>query len=520
METWSLEQLLRLTIAEVSRRRVAVVICFIVVSLRGLVLGTVRPKSYSSAATVLAERREILTPLMEGSAVDTAERINDQERLRFYRELLFSRDIMQRVIRETGLIPEGNGNVTLEEQTIRDVTERTTLDATGPNLVRITVEDAMPDRAYELAQLFSELLVSESESEKTRESTEAFDFIDGQAREYHTKLVEAEQRLTEHRASNVDIGQGTEAAVSERISGLQGGVERNRLELREARTRVRSLEAQLSGESQVVVRETRVSQFRTRIASLQEEIAVLRLRYTDTYPDIVNLKYQIADLEKALQREIDSADRISSGEIDTTSAAMSNPLWQRLRQSLSDAKTEVATLEARLFENQRLLEIEVERAKRIPQIEATLAELTRDYEVNNTVYQDLLRRRENARVSMNMDLEQSGGNFRVLYAANYPVVPDGLRLLHFAIIGPLLGLLLPLGLSIAWLQFDPRIRHEGQISDDFGFEVVGKVGMVLTSQEEARHRLVTMVLGTGVIIVFVVYAYLGWLNVARILAGA
>ena len=519
MDTWSPEQLWRLTIAEVSRRRVAVITCFVVVSLASLLLGAVMPKSYSSAATVLAERREILSPLLEGSAVGSAERVNDQDRLRFYRELLFSRNIVLRVIEETGLINVDNKNVALEEQVIRDVIDQTTLEATGPNLVRITVEDAMPDHAYELAQLFSELLVSESESEKTRESSEAFDFIGGQAREYHGKLVDAEQRLTEHRASNVDIGQGTEAAVSARISGLQADVERSRLELREARTRVNSLEAQLSGESQVVVRETRVSQYRSQIASLQQEIDVLRLRYTDTYPDIVNLKYQITDLEKALRREIDSTERISTGEDARSSAAMANPLWQRLRQSLSDAKTEVATLDARLYENQRLLEIELERAKRIPQIEATLAELTRDYEVNNTVYQDLLRRRENARVSMNMDLQQRGGNFRVLYAANYPVVPDGLRLLHFAIIGPLLGILIPLILIVSFLQFDPRIRHEEQIRDILAFEVV-EVGTVLTRQEEARNRFVTMALGTGMFTVFVVYAYLGWLSVARILAGA
>ncbi|MDP6096913.1 MAG: Wzz/FepE/Etk N-terminal domain-containing protein, partial [Gammaproteobacteria bacterium] len=114
MDTWSPEQLWRLTIAEVSRRRVAVITCFVVVSLASLLLGAVMPKSYSSAATVLAERREILSPLLEGSAVGSAERVNDQDRLRFYRELLFSRNIMLRVIKETGLINVDNKNVALE----------------------------------------------------------------------------------------------------------------------------------------------------------------------------------------------------------------------------------------------------------------------------------------------------------------------------------------------------------------------------------------------------------------------
>ena len=41
--------------------------------------------------------------------------------------------------------------------------------------------------------------------------------------------------------------------------------------------------------------------------------------------------------------------------------------------------------------------------------ESALAELTRDYEVNRDIYQDMLRRRENARVSMELDRERRGG---------------------------------------------------------------------------------------------------------------
>jgi polysaccharide chain length determinant protein (PEP-CTERM system associated) len=516
MMSWTPAQLLRLTLAELSRLRVFVVVSFIVISLAAILAGLIMPKSYSSSATVLAERREILTPLMEGTAIDTAERANDQDRVRFYRELLFSREIMGRVIREIGLVDTDSEDVALEEHTIQQLMKSTTLDATGPNLVRITVIDHYPDRAHQTARLFSELLVSESETEKTRESTAAYAFIDGQTRAYHDKLVTAEQRLTVYRAENVDVGRGTESAISERISWLQSDIERNRLALSEARTRGESLESQLNGQSQVMVRETRVSQYRSQIVSLQEQIDVLRLRYTDTYPDIVNLKYQITDIEKALTRELSAARRpIQSGAGQApSSASMANPLWMRLRQQLSEATTDAAALEARVYENKRLLEIAFERAKRVPEVEATMAELTRDHEVNNNVYQDLLRRRENARVSMNMDLEQSGGNFRVLYAATMPVSPDGLRLLHFAIMGPLLGLLFPLGFILVTLELDSRVRHEDQIANDFGFDVIGEVGVLLTHGEQARHRLVTVALGLGVISVFAIYAYLGWLGAA------
>ena len=52
-----------------------------------------------------------------------------------------------------------------------------------------------------------------------------------------------------------------------------------------------------------------------------------------------------------------------------------------------------------------MLNSELDRSRRIAASESALAELTRDYEVNRDIYQDLLKRRENARVSMNLDEE-------------------------------------------------------------------------------------------------------------------
>ncbi len=87
-----------------------------------------------------------------------------------------------------------------------------------------------------------------------------------------------------------------------------------------------------------------------------------------------------------------------------------------------------------------MLKDELDRSRRIAASESALAELTRDYEVNRDIYQDLLKRRENARVSMNLDEEQRGLTFRIQDPAVMPLRPSGLRLMHFALGG--LGLAL------------------------------------------------------------------------------
>jgi hypothetical protein len=120
---------------------------------------------------------------------------------------------------------------------------------------------------------------------------------------------------------------------------------------------------------------------------------------------------------------------------------------------------------ARISEAKRQLQQELDRGRRVHGGEATLAELSRDYQVNRDIYQDLLRRRENARVSMNLDTEQQGLTVKIQEPATLPLRPSGLRFLHFIIIGLVFGVMLPLGLVFTKVYVDPRVRIGMLISD-------------------------------------------------------
>src|SRR3546814_12972129 len=104
-----------------------------------------------------------------------------------------------------------------------------------------------------------------------------------------------------------------------------------------------------------------------------------------------------------------------------------------------------------------MLAQEIERSGRIAASESSLAELTRDYEVNRDLYQDLLKRRENARVSMNLDAERRRLSFRIQEPATVQLRPSGLRLLPVP--GPALILLRvgPSAVSVGFIKLDPRV---------------------------------------------------------------
>jgi polysaccharide chain length determinant protein (PEP-CTERM system associated) len=484
-------QLVPLLLVELRRRVFGLCLGFAAVALLALAVGLLLPKKYTSSTTILAGETNIIAPLMEGRAVPTGV----ADRGRIAREVIFSRKVMGDILAAGGWAEELEDPIA-RERAAEQIKLRTRVSSPGANLIQISYTDKEPERAFKVAQRFADLFMEESLAAKERESREAYEFIDSQVQEYHGKLTDAESRLKEFRANNQDAAPGSETDVRTRVAGLRTSIEQARTQLSELRMREASLQGQLSGEAEVSGARTRSGEMQIRLAELQGQLDRLRLDYTDDYPDVMRLRHQIEDLQASIV-EARASER--TGQRDEA-AAMRNPLYQELRSDLAQARSDSAGLAARITENEALLKQELERGRRVADSEADLAELTRDYEVNRDIYQDLLRRRENARVSMNLDAERRGLTFRVQEPAALPLQPAGLRLMHFALAGLVLGVLLPLGLLGAYLIYDPRPRSAVVLGNQQPLPVLVSIPDFRTVADRRRETL-RMVMGAVTVIV-------------------
>ena len=454
-------QLFGILVNEAFHYRKTVVSAFIVINLILLVAGLLWPKGYTALTTIVVEDKKVIQPLMQGAAVATD--VTDRSRLA--REVIFGRKIMNQILEDAGWM-KSNPSPVEQDEIIKKLIKHTTITSVGKDIIRIEYRDDDPERAYMTAQKYADLFISESLGAKAAESQAAFDFIDKQTEVYHDKLTKAEGQLKEFRSANLDARPGSDADISTRLNQLQTRIEQTTQDLREAEVKKNSLEKQLSGEAEVATVLSREGQYRSRIAELQSRIETLRMSYHDTYPDIVQIKHQIEDLNQGIVEERTRREAAKmSGKLVIDEGVINNPLYQQLKQELSQTKINVEMLSARISEAKRELANELERGKRVHGGEATLSELTRDYQVNRDIYQDLLRRRENARVSMNLDTEKQGLTIKIQEPATLPRQPSGLRFLHFIIGGLVLGVLLPLGFLYAVLHLDPRIRFGAAIAD-------------------------------------------------------
>ena len=505
-----LGELVPILVTEVRRRMLALAALFAVIAIAALVIGATWPKKYESSTTILVQESNIVTGLMEGRVVATGI----ADRASIAREVIFSRKVMNEILVTGGWMGrQQQPSPVDQDRMIESITNRTKIASPRDNLIQITYTDSEPERSYRITQRLAELFIQESLAAKERESRNAFDFINSQVEAYHKKLTDAEDNLKAYRESNVDARPGGEADSNTRISQLRSQVEQARMELMEQRSREGALVSQVSGESEVTAVQTRAGQTRVQLAELQGQLDKLLLTYTDDYPDVVRIRHQMQDLRESLKRQESQKALTKAGSPSAIDDSVQyNPLYQELKSKLNEARRNGAATASRMGATESMLKSELERSKRIADSEAELSELTRDYEVNRDIYQDLLKRRENARVSMDLDEKQQGLTFRIQEPAVMPLRPSGLRLMHFAIAGLGLGIALPLGLLFGYARFDPRVRSAAQIERLAGVPVLATIPPYPTPGDRRRNMLQASVLTIILVAVALTYATMYWIR--------
>ena len=499
----SLIDLVLVTLKDTWKHRNLGLLLFLTLSLGVLAVSWHWPKVYVSQSVIEVDEQNILTPLLEGSAIATA--IKDHARNA--EQLIFSKRAMEKVMEilaeETQSLSEKQ-----KEELWDDITDHALVSSLGINLIKISYRSKDPVRAHLLASSLTDIFIAESVEEKRRESQSAYQFIADQAGEYHKKLLDSENALKDFRSANLGADPASAAVVNDRILELQRSIEQSNLAINEAQIRMQNIDAQLSGEAEVSAHLTREGQLQERINVLQGKLDTLRMTYLDTYPDIIIIKDQIASLKETMKNVRNEETK----QVSQTQNGQLNPLFQELRAKRSQFKTELVALKTRVKETETLLYEEMSRARQINNAVAVHAQLTRDYEGNQALYEKLLKQRETARVSMNIDIANQGMTLKIKERAVVPIRPVGLGFIHFAIFGIFGGILAPFGLAFVLGALSSGFKSVNALQAIEGLPVLGGVSTYRNNMSLVVNGAWSVIAALLVIAVISAYAYVAWLK--------
>jgi len=438
---------------------------FVGISLVFMAVGFMWEKKYNSSVQLYVDDRNLVGPLL--STAKTA----DRDAVKLAKQELFAIDILDTVLEEIGFADETTTPVEREE--LRDdLINATTVSNRNNQLLEIAFWDPDPTIAFKTTSLYAELFLKKTMESTNVETTEAFEFIIDQVETYRARLEDAERRLETFRTQNPGVTTLEGGNVNARIIELQRDYEQTSLFFAQKDQTRKTLQAELSNESSTIARDYQVGQTRDQIASLQAQIDVLSLSYTDDYPDIVRLRQQIEDIKISAAERLQRASEqgpataaFSVGGQAYSGAANLSPVYQQIRSDMARAAAEADALKSRLRQIEVLINNEIARSETSAQVERTLNELTRDYEINKEIYEGLLKKQESARITMTLGNEQQGVLYRIQQKANFPVRPNGLRFVHIVFLGLVLASVLPFVYLIVFLKLDPRIRTGSAITD-------------------------------------------------------
>ncbi len=209
----------------------------------------------------------------------------------------------------------------------------------------------------------------------------------------------------------------------------------------------------------------------TEIAAIQSQIDQLLLQYTEKHPNIQSLRSRIEQLEEL---KTSGGTSPSAGAGPDAAAAM-NPIYQNTKIAIGATEAEMAEVRSQIGNQQAQVEQLRGAIDRIPQVEAELKRLDRNYDVNKRQYDSLVQRLESANLSNEAEQTADSVKFRVVEPPVVPLAPIGPN--RFLLSSLVLVASLAAGLATALLlaQMRPVFTSRDALGRISGLPVLGAI---------------------------------------------
>ena len=346
-----------------------------------------------------------------------------------------------------------------------------------------------------MVQSLLSIFVESNLGDKRRDAEQARRFIDEQIKTYEERLLKAEEALKNFKISNITQMPNLAQNYVQRVGELQNTANQARLELRQAESSRAAINAQLSGEKPVIKTAAPLeraaalgpTELEQRVDAQRRRLAELRTRFTEAHPDVSEGARVLEQLERQLEAER-RAEVTSPASVPTRTVEIANPVYEKLRVALADIESQVASARARVADADMRLSQARASAATIPQVEAEYTQLTRDYDVNKTSYEELLKRRESAQMSGDMDATANVAEFRVVDPPR--VTPEPVWPNRPLLIGLLFVISLGAGIAAPFMreQFRPTFFDANTLRAVAGRPLLGAVSLVANAASIARAR--------------------------------
>ena len=461
-----------------------------VLSVTGWLAVMMLPDRYDAMTRIYVDTENLLTPLLRNITVqaDVTKQIEVLQRT------LLNRKNMESVAHSADLDLDLETDQEKEALYAR-LAKQIVVKTEGNNLFSVVYSNSNPQMAKRIVEALLTIFVETNLGQNRSSMGNARNFIENEIANYERKLKQADSRLAEFKSHHVGVlaGEGN-ISFSTRIDMSQR-------ELTAAKAKVDDLIAlrtllasnlatipqyqDVDSPGQVIISggAPTATSARGRVQQLEAELSQLEARYTDLHPDIVSTKRALEQARQLAEHEAKQpASQGGRGRV-------LNPLYEQVKLRLIQSEADLVQAQS----HARIATDEVARlqalAESAPNIEAELGDLNREYGVIKSKYEELLGRRESARISEAAETRGDKIQFRIIEAPQVPTSPSFPN--RPLLVSGVLALALAIGGGVVFLMhaIDDTVGSSASLAADFNIRVYGTIPRVANLAGTLRRRM-------------------------------
>ena len=455
------------------------------------------PNQYRSETTVL-----VIPQRIPESYVRSTVTMRIEDRLRSIGQEILSRTRLEKIITEFNLYPDRRKAKPMEavvEEMRNDVLVETVKD----DAFRIAFTARDPRTAMIVTDRLATMFIDENTHDRTVMAEGTNTFLESQLEDARRRLVEHEKKLEEFRrkysgelpsqlATNLQVIQGTQSQVQNLNESINRDKDR-RLVLEKSVadalasdvTTAVPLDASSSdpnslGEGRAI----------DQLEKARNDLTTLLLRLKPGHPDVVAKRRMIAELEFKVQRDAATAPQSAtpSARPATTAELIRQQRARQFQSEIEKLDRQIASKEADVARLRQVVMDYQHRVEAVPGHESEQTDLMRDYETLQKTYSSLLSKKEESKISANLERQQVSEQFKILDPARLPQRPSSPDRVRITAVGAALGLALAAAL-VAFLEYrDVTLRSEDEILRTLTLPVLAAIPIVTGALERRRQR--------------------------------
>lgn len=301
-------------------------------------------------------------------------------------------------------------------------------------------------------------------------------FLDAQIEGRQKELAEAEAKRVAYETQNLGLLPGV-GSVSQRMEASRAELSQIDSQLIQARSALAALNGQLAG-TPATLNTPSAGGAPSALAQAQGELASMRARgFTDSHPDVVTTKNQIANLRSQ-----------GGGSAGGGGYRTPNPAYSSLQSMRAEREAAVSALQARKNSLQSDMTQLVAKQTAEPGVAAEYQRINRDYEVLKVQYDKLVTERDQIRLRGQAESQTDAVQFRVVKEpslSNVPAAPNRpLLLLGVLIVGIGAGV----GTAFALGHLRTSFPTAAKLERASGLPVIGSISQMLTGEEREQRK--------------------------------